>query len=105
MCDVSLSQMFPNHECFSEDDACWVCLDGHSPINPLIKPCMCPSRLVHQSCLARWQLQQAGKTEEVSCRFCSAQLPDWRDTTAALPKATPIMTIVHNGESYQVTEA
>lgn len=40
-----------------EDEACWICL---SSVTPLVRPCACP-RLVHQKCLARWQLQQAGK--------------------------------------------
>ncbi|GAB4813230.1 hypothetical protein N2152v2_000276 [Parachlorella kessleri] len=31
-----------------------------------------------------------------------AELPDWRDIHAGLPRATPIMTIVHNGTSHQV---
>ena len=43
-------------------DVCWVCLDGGSEANPLLKLCQCPSRLVHSRCIARWQLQQAGKT-------------------------------------------
>ncbi|GFH20715.1 RING-CH-type domain-containing protein [Haematococcus lacustris] len=57
----------------SEDNSqiCWVC---HEPANgtvaqALIAPCDCP-RLVHAHCLARWQLQSAGKDEELNCRFC-----------------------------------
>jgi hypothetical protein len=34
---------------------------------------------VHPQCLARWQLQQAGKQEETKCRFCNSQLLDWKD--------------------------
>jgi hypothetical protein len=30
--------------------------------------------------MARWQLQCSGKPEEVTCKFCANQLPDWRAT-------------------------
>lgn len=36
------------------------------------------------------------------CRFCKAELPDWREAHADMPKATPIMTVVHNGVTHQV---
>lgn len=41
-------------------DACWICLDGPREGSPLVAPCQCP-RLVHQACLAKWQLTSAGK--------------------------------------------
>lgn len=41
-------------------DACWICLDGSREGSPLVAPCQCP-RLVHQACLAKWQLTSAGK--------------------------------------------
>eukprot|EP00210_Caulerpa_lentillifera_P006476 g6188.t1 len=65
-----------------EDEICWICLESSRPENPLLSPCRCP-RKVHESCLARWQLQQAGKDEEQFCRFCLESLPDWR------PRLTP----------------
>lgn len=48
------------------DDFCWICLDDVSK-GQLINPCRCP-RKVHPTCLARWQLQQAGRAEETQCR-------------------------------------
>lgn len=42
-------------------------------------------------------------SEERQCRFCKVELPDWRDAHANMPKATPIMTVVHNGVTHQVT--
>jgi hypothetical protein len=66
----------------SPDDAasdggagCWICLDAGD--GPLITPCACPHP-VHPRCLARWQLQQAGRPEERACRFCGGCYPDWR---------------------------
>lgn len=54
---------------------CWICLDDG--VAPLITPCACPHP-VHPRCLARWQLQQAGRPEESACRFCGGGYPDWR---------------------------
>ena len=48
------------------DEFCWICLDDLSK-GQLINPCRCP-RKVHPTCLARWQLQQAGRAEETQCR-------------------------------------
>jgi len=42
--------------------------------------CKCPGRHAHKSCLAKWQLQCLGKSEEKYCRFCDAALPDWRES-------------------------
>jgi len=42
-------------------------------------------------------------SEERFCRFCKTELPDWRDAHSQLPKASPIMTVVHNGVTHQVT--
>ena len=41
-------------------DHCWICLESASKA-PLIQPCACPGRFVHEKCIARWQLQSAGK--------------------------------------------
>lgn len=43
-----------------------------------------------------------GCSEERFCRFCNAELPDWRDVHVGFPKATPVMTVVHNGVTHQV---
>ena len=45
-----------------QDEVCFICLDGASHEAPLLSPCACP-RAVHRVCLARWQLQSAGKKE------------------------------------------
>ncbi len=47
---------------------CWICLDEKQEGQPLYSPCACP-RKVHPKCLARWQLQQAGRPEETHCRY------------------------------------
>lgn len=41
---------------------CWICLGDATDKGdgPLMQPCLCP-RYAHQRCLARWQLQNAGK--------------------------------------------
>ena len=53
----------------SDQEMCWICLEEESESgdNRLMAPCKCP-RKVHPQCLARWQLQQAGRHEEKSCR-------------------------------------
>ncbi|KAL3138968.1 hypothetical protein ABBQ32_005777 [Trebouxia sp. C0010 RCD-2024] len=75
-------------------DVCWVCLAPADPTQPLIHACQCP-RTVHKECLARWQLQSVGRSEETECRFCHRELPDWR-AAYNLPTATPVMTVCHN---------
>ena len=47
-------------------ECCWICLSEEGELS---SPCRCP-RKVHMECLARWQLQQAGRSEEQTCRFC-----------------------------------
>jgi hypothetical protein len=44
----------------AEEDCCWLCLGG-SEEGELLAPCSCPNRRAHRACLARWQLQCAGK--------------------------------------------
>ncbi len=39
-----------------DEPSCWICLGAEG----LQRTCKCP-RLVHPKCMARWQLQQAGK--------------------------------------------
>eukprot|EP00798_Chlamydomonas_sp_ICE-L_P001297 gene1297-32646_t len=59
-----------------DEDTCWICLESSGELS---QPCSCP-RFCHQKCMARWQLQQAGRTEEKYCRFCAQELPDWKST-------------------------
>ncbi|PNH11841.1 hypothetical protein TSOC_001276 [Tetrabaena socialis] len=83
----------------ASEDACWVCLEGPSPSAGVLEhPCACP-RGVHAKCLARWQLQSAGRDEECHCRFCKHELPDWRDILSPkVPSAPPVMAIVYDGK-------
>jgi hypothetical protein len=89
------------HSISEDDDVCWICHDGNSVENPLETPCKCKMK-AHRHCLSRWQLQKAGSKEERHCRFCKTELPDWRDTHSSLPKSNPIMTVIHQGQTYQV---
>ncbi|GAX84926.1 hypothetical protein CEUSTIGMA_g12347.t1 [Chlamydomonas eustigma] len=57
--------------------SCWICL-GDKSDGDLKTFCSCPGRLVHEKCLARWCLQQAGREEEKKCRFCAVPMPDYR---------------------------
>lgn len=53
----------PELSCLSKcepDDFCWICMEGERPGSPLVQRCACP-RVVHDKCIARWQLQSAGK--------------------------------------------
>lgn len=52
-----------------QDDSpcCYICL-GATEAGPLVQPCGCKAHHVHRACLSRWQLQQAGRPEEVACR-------------------------------------
>ena len=64
----------------ADDEVCWICLEGSTNEKvELIRPCKCP-RVVHARCMARWQLQCSGKDEEVHCKFCNQDLPNWRET-------------------------
>lgn len=36
------------------------------------------------------------------CRFCNEELPDWRVCWSSLPVADPVMTVTHEGKTYQV---
>ncbi|KAL4513831.1 hypothetical protein Ndes2437A_g08178 [Nannochloris sp. 'desiccata'] len=105
MCEavVTLSREVSKQDEPNVEDICWICHEGHSDGMPLAKPCRCKCMQAHRPCLARWQLQQAGRTEERFCRFCKTELPDWREAHSQLPKASPIMTVVHNGVTHQVT--
>ena len=44
-----------------EDEVCWICHEGQSAAMPLASPCNCRGMKAHRRCLARWQLQQAGR--------------------------------------------
>lgn len=43
-----------------EQDMCYICLQGNEA-GELVGPCRCATRFVHRPCLARWQLQSAGR--------------------------------------------
>ncbi|PNH08895.1 hypothetical protein TSOC_004537 [Tetrabaena socialis] len=100
------------------EEACWLCLGGEdAELGPLGSPCKCP-RVCHSGCLSRWQLHSAGKREEKLCRFCGADLPDWRAVppsgcgasgaaaSAAAPAAADAppayMRISYNGRSHKI---
>ncbi|KIZ06361.1 hypothetical protein MNEG_1588 [Monoraphidium neglectum] len=80
---------------------CWICLSSEGiPAHP----CACP-RAAHPRCLARWQLQQAGRPEEVECRFCGAGYGDWREQLApdpGLAPATPVMAVNAGGRVHKI---
>lgn len=115
--EQSLRQMFGRHhgtrtesvdnngsdESQEDEIMCWICHDDSNTQDmPLERTCSCPWMKVHRACLSRWQLQQAGKPEETKCRFCKTSLPDWREAHVGLPKAQPVMTVVHQNVVHQV---
>lgn len=64
MCEavVTLSREVSKQDEPNVEDICWICHEGHSDGMPLAKPCRCKCMQAHRPCLARWQLQQAGRT-------------------------------------------
>ncbi|KAG1675966.1 hypothetical protein FOA52_014210 [Chlamydomonas sp. UWO 241] len=88
------------------DDICWICLDDDKS-RALVRPCACP-RAVHPQCMARWQLQQAGRPEETQCRFCNSVLADWKSSLTPEPlalevaKVQPIMVVYFEGEIHRI---
>eukprot|EP00882_Tetradesmus_deserticola_P013550 GHRQ01014386.1.p1 GENE.GHRQ01014386.1~~GHRQ01014386.1.p1 ORF type:complete len:199 (+),score=21.36 GHRQ01014386.1:67-663(+) len=88
----------------TEGESCWVCLSGlEDTPQQLELACKCP-RPVHRECLARWQLQQAGRREEHYCRFCEQAYPDWKDslTPKELKPSTPIMAVSVRGRVHKL---
>ncbi|WIA28009.1 hypothetical protein OEZ86_010597 [Tetradesmus obliquus] len=89
----------------TEGESCWVCLSGleDAPEKQLELACRCP-KPVHRECLARWQLQQAGRREEHYCRFCEQAYPDWKDslTPKELKPSTPIMAVSVRGRVHKL---
>lgn len=77
MANETAEPMDTNSE--NDEDVCWICLGESEAGDQLWRPCSCP-RLVHAKCMARWQLQCSGKSEEVTCKFCNDELPNWRHT-------------------------
>jgi len=65
-----------------ESEMCWICLEEASEdgSHQMVAPCKCP-RKVHPQCLARWQLQQAGRHEEKFCRCVLLSLVEQRDAS------------------------
>jgi len=99
----------------SNENTCWICLntdfeeenlsiDKKSNIqqqncNKLEKICNCKT-VVHPICLAKWQIQNAGKLEEKQCRFCNKELPHWKNAFKNKIKLTdPILNIQFNGKN------
>ena len=68
----------------------------------LKKVCGCP-HLVHPTCMARWQVGQIGGDEEIKCRFCSKDLPDWRVSYAIPENVNICFNIKFRGENYTIT--
>ncbi|KAI8465739.1 MAG: hypothetical protein J3K34DRAFT_525116 [Monoraphidium minutum] len=93
----------------SSDRCCWICLGPAAAGAPLAAPCACP-RPVHGACLARWQLQQAGRAEERRCRFCGEGYGDWREALGENPGPaglgleciTPIMAVCVKGRTHKL---
>lgn len=88
----------------NDRDICWICLDASTAENPITQLCACPKK-AHPACVARWQLQSAGRPEERRCRFCSKQLPDWKASMTpkdSEPSVTPRVTVKHNGKKYKI---
>ena len=59
----------------NSEACCWICLSADGE---LVNPCACPrDRVCHRKCLARWQLQSAGKGERTwsAFIFCAALTP------------------------------
>ncbi|PNH05678.1 hypothetical protein TSOC_008028 [Tetrabaena socialis] len=89
------------------DDVCWICLDDTKDRDPLFSPCSCPRR-VHPRCLARWQLQQAGRLEETNCRFCHCDLADWKVSLTPdnlkpdVQRVQPIMVVYFEGQIHRI---
>jgi hypothetical protein len=99
-----MSQPLPESYDNDGEEVCWICLVGAMEEAPLEYPCSCP-RLVHKACLARWQLQSAGRREDVDCRFCKKTLPDWREhfkPKDVTPKHLD-MSVFFNGKVHKVT--
>ncbi len=88
---------------------CWICLEEETDTgdNNLFSPCKCP-RKVHPQCLARWQLQQAGRHEEKFCRFCNTNLTDWKshltpeELKPEVSKVQPIMVVYFEGQIHRI---
>lgn len=89
------------------DEVCWICLDENKGQQDLLSPCHCP-RKVHPRCMARWQLQQAGRAEETHCRFCNSTLADWKASLTPdalkpeVEKVQPIMVVYFEGEIHRI---
>ena len=63
-----------------EEDRCWICHGSGTAESPLNVHCKCHSMKAHDSCIAHWQLRNAGTVDELKCRLCHTPLPDWRGT-------------------------
>ncbi|PNH02741.1 hypothetical protein TSOC_011246 [Tetrabaena socialis] len=85
-------------------ECCWICMGGQE-CGPMERPCSCP-RSVHMTCLGRWQLQSAGRSEESRCRFCSTLLPPLHATLTpshlANVEVTAYMAVVYGGVNHKI---
>ena len=83
-----------------DEHICWICLANNNN-EELISVCHCSS-LVHQKCLAKWQLHKVGESEEHQCRFCKKSYPDWKDAFRNLPRNTAYFNMSFNRIKYKI---
>ncbi|KXZ50948.1 hypothetical protein GPECTOR_14g194 [Gonium pectorale] len=101
-----LSTSTRERQAMSTGDCCWICLLGPEA-GELERPCPCP-RFVHRTCLGRWQLQSAGRSEESKCRFCASALPSLEEQLCpqrlrpVAEKVVPYMAVVYQGQHYKI---
>lgn len=86
------------------DTTCYICLE---PVAEGTHICKC-HHCVHPECMATWQFNNVGKSEEMNCRFCNEKLPDWRPYM--MPKhlknlykvATPSISVMVGNTTYKL---
>lgn len=63
MVTVGSKEKRPSSCSETEEQLCWIChgTAAEEGQEGLVQPCKCPSLVSHPSCLARWQLQSAGR--------------------------------------------
>jgi hypothetical protein len=83
-----------------DETTCWICFSPHGELSNL---CKCPN-VVHKKCLARWQLECAGRQEERKCRFCSQEFPDWKPslTPVNLTPVNPNISVYYGNNVYTI---
>jgi len=96
---------FVNLNAVEIDKECWICFcDGD-----IESQCECKNLKVHKKCLAKWQLTNLGKPEEINCRFCNKKYNcSWRDVFYKIEIMNkvkciiPEVTINYNGETKDI---